>query len=134
MILVGREIPQMKKSLQNRSRAPRDPIGRRKAIINAVADLIMEEGISKVTNRRVTVYAGVPLSSTTQYFKSIGDLRYAGLEELALRVDSEYRAIFAETDVKTDRIPTDNPEVFSMSSFVRRCLYGKSQNLDPGYH
>ena len=58
-----------------KKRAPRDPAGRRQAIIDAAANLIAREGSSKITNRRVAEEAGVPLGSTTQYFKSIDELR-----------------------------------------------------------
>lgn len=84
------------KELGTKSRASRDPAGRRKAIVNACADLIVSEGIRKITNRRVADLAGVPLGSTTQYFKSVDDLRYAGLMELAERVDQEYESMFKD--------------------------------------
>lgn len=75
-------------------RAPRDPQGRKQAIIDAAADLISREGSNKVTNRRVAELANVPLGSTTQYFKSIDELRRAGLAELAKRIEEEYDKAF----------------------------------------
>ena len=79
-------------------RAPRDPAGRRQAIIDAAANLIAREGGSKITNRRVAEEAGVPLGSTTQYFKSIDELRREGLAEVARRIEHEYDEAFRVTE------------------------------------
>lgn len=81
-----------------KKRAPRDPAGRRQTIINAAADIIAREGSSKITNRRVAKEAGVPLGSTTQYFKSIDELRHEALAEVARRIDHEYDEVFALTE------------------------------------
>ncbi len=80
-----------------KKRAPRDPEGRKRAIVEAAADIIFREGTKKVTNRSVAELAGVPLGSTTQYFKSIEELRAAGLAEVAKRVQCEYDKVFATT-------------------------------------
>lgn len=66
-----------------KTRAPRDPEGRKRAIARAAADIIMNDGVSKVTHRRVAELARVPLGSTTAYFKSIDDLKRAGVVRLA---------------------------------------------------
>ena len=81
-----------------KKRAPRDPAGRRQAIIDAAANLIAREGSSKITNRRVAEEAGVPLGSTTQYFKSIDELRREGLAEVARRIEREYDEVFLVTE------------------------------------
>lgn len=77
-----------------KKRAPRNPEARRQQIVNAAADLISREGSGKITHRKVAERAGVPLGSTTQYFKSIDELRHAGLAELAERIESEYDDVF----------------------------------------
>ena len=77
-----------------RKRAPRNPSARRQQIISAAADLIAQEGSHKITNRSVAERAGVPLGSTTQYFKSVDDLRRAGLIELSARIEAEYDEAF----------------------------------------
>ncbi len=79
-------------------RMPRDPEGRKQAIIDAAADIISTDGTKKVTNRSVAERAGVPLGSTTQYFKSIDELRAAGLAKVAERFRSEYDEAFAITE------------------------------------
>ena len=78
-----------------RKTGKRDPEGRKRAIVNAAADLIVSEGTRKITHRRVAERAGVSLGSTTQYFTSIDDLIRCGLEELRRRIDEEYDEMFA---------------------------------------
>lgn len=53
---------------QARSRA------RREQLLRAAADLLAEGGVKAVTHRSVAERAGVPLASTTYYFKSIDEL------------------------------------------------------------
>lgn len=77
-----------------RKRAPRNPEARKRQIIEAAADIIAQEGPGKVTNRKVAERAGVPLGSTTQYFKSVDELRRAGLSEVAQRLTREYDEVF----------------------------------------
>lgn len=86
------------KKKPQKKRAPRDPAGRRQAIIDAAADLIAREGSGRITNRRVAEEAGVPLGSTTQYFKSIDELRHEGLAEVARRIEFEYDEVFLVTE------------------------------------
>ena len=82
---------------EKRRRAPRDPEGRKQAIVEAAADIISTGGTKKVTNRSVAEHAGVPLGSTTQYFKNIDDLRTAGLKKVAERFRNEYDDVFTIT-------------------------------------
>lgn len=77
-----------------RKRAPRNPEARKRQIIEAAADIIAREGPGKVTNRKVAERAGVPLGSTTQYFKSVDELRRAGLSEVAQRLARDYDEVF----------------------------------------
>lgn len=56
---------------------------RREHIAQTAAKLLLEGGSERLTHRRVAAAAGVPLGSTTQYFKSIDDLRRAGLQCVA---------------------------------------------------
>lgn len=91
------ELGKLAKKPKKKKRAPRDPVGRKQAIIDAAADIIARDGTSKITNRRVAEEAGVPLGSTTQYFKSIDELRREGLAEVARRIDHEYDEVFQVT-------------------------------------
>ncbi|WP_106982581.1 TetR/AcrR family transcriptional regulator [Streptomyces megasporus] len=77
-------------------RARRDPEGRRRAIVEAAAELIVEEGPGDLTHRRVAERARVPLGATTYYFSSLEELREAALQRLADRIDEELRGIAEE--------------------------------------
>lgn len=76
------------------SRAKRNPEGRKRAIVEAAAEILALEGTRKLTHRRVAQQAGVPLGSTTQYFSSIDELRRAGLAELARLIEEDYDKMF----------------------------------------
>ena len=84
--------------MQKPKRAKRDPEGRRRAIIEAAAEIIAREGTRKLTHRRVAQQAGVPLGSTTQYFSSIDELRRAALAELARLIEEDYDEMFRAVD------------------------------------
>lgn len=62
----------------------RDPERRRQSIVAAACALIPEVGIDALTHRMVAARAGVPLGSTTYYFKTLDDLRKVALEQIAL--------------------------------------------------
>lgn len=75
----------------SKPRAKRDPEGRKRAIVEAAAALLLEEGSERVTHRRVAERAEVPLGSTTQYFADIHDLKRAGYELISQGVMESYR-------------------------------------------
>lgn len=50
-----------------------DP-GRRERILDAALDLIAEEGIARVSHRRIAARAGVPLGSMTYHFDGMEEL------------------------------------------------------------
>ncbi|MFB7249110.1 TetR/AcrR family transcriptional regulator [Microbacterium sp. NPDC056234] len=68
-------------------RRRRDPEARRRSIIAAAAELIVEIGADAITHRKVAARAGVPLGATTQYFDTLDDLRDAALDALVTEVD-----------------------------------------------
>ncbi|WP_029263692.1 MULTISPECIES: TetR/AcrR family transcriptional regulator [unclassified Microbacterium] len=70
------------------SRRRRDPEARRREIVTAAAELIVEVGAEAVTHRKVAARAGVPLGATTQYFDTLDDLRAAAFRALADEVDA----------------------------------------------
>lgn len=65
----------------------RDPEARRRAILDAAAEIIVTKGAAALTHRAVASLAGVALGSTTQYFASIDELRETALAELAREID-----------------------------------------------
>lgn len=92
------------------SRAPRDPEGRRRAIVEAAAELIFEIGISGVTHRKIAERAEVPLGSTTQYFDTLDDLLAAAVAQLSASFDDQ----LAELEHDLQRV-ADRPEVLARS-------------------
>ncbi|BCJ67482.1 TetR/AcrR family transcriptional regulator [Polymorphospora rubra] len=75
----------------NSGRRPRDPQGRRQAILDAALELVIEVGIARTSHRAIAERAGVPLGSTTYYFPTLPDLVAAALEQAAERVRREIR-------------------------------------------
>jgi DNA-binding transcriptional regulator YbjK len=76
------------------NRRKRDPEARRRAIVEAAAELIVEVGVDAVTHRMIAARADVPLGATTQYFKTLDDLRGAdqmNAQISALRVELSAR-------------------------------------------
>ncbi|MEW2571815.1 TetR family transcriptional regulator [Streptomyces sp. NPDC047070] len=76
------------------TRSRRDPEARRRGIVQAAADLLMESG--DLTHRQVAERAGVPLGATTYYFASLGELREAALAQLADRLNDDLARITHE--------------------------------------
>ena len=64
-------------------RRQRDPAGRRKTIIDAATRVIADAGLAGLTHRRVAEVAGVPVGSTTYYFRDLDELREAALADAA---------------------------------------------------
>ena len=75
------------------ARRRRDPEARRREIIAAAAELIVEVGADAVTHRMVAARAGLPLGATTQYFDTLDDLRAVALRALADEVDARLEGV-----------------------------------------
>ena len=56
---------------------------RRAALVEAAADVLLEQGLTALSHRAVAARAGLPLASTTYYFTSSDDLRDAALRHVA---------------------------------------------------
>ena len=80
----------------------RDPEARRRAILNAAIDVIVEKGAAALTHRAVAVRAGVSLGSTTKYFSSIEDLRESAMDALVREMDAGVDAFEAELEACDD--------------------------------
>ena len=74
--------------MKHGERRRRDPEARRREIVTAAAELIVEVGADAVTHRMVAARAAVPLGATTQYFATLDDLRAAAFRALAEEVDA----------------------------------------------
>jgi len=75
-----------------------DPEARRRVIIAAAAELILEVGVKAVTHRLIAARADVPLGASTQYFATLDDLRTEALHHLGAEVDTRIDAIRAVLD------------------------------------
>ncbi len=60
-------------------RGPADP-GRRGRIVAAAVELMSRDGLHTITHRAVAAHAGVPLGSTTYYFRDLDDLLLAAVD------------------------------------------------------
>ncbi|MFF7291289.1 TetR/AcrR family transcriptional regulator [Microbacterium sp. NPDC008134] len=82
-----------------KTRRRRDPEARRREIVEAAAELIVEVGVDALTHRKVAARACVPLGATTQYFDTLDDLRDAALgflvREIEARVEVTRQAVEA---------------------------------------
>ncbi len=83
-----------------------DPVGRyargaqrRSVLIEAAADLLLEQGLTALSHRAVAARAGLPLASTTYYFASAEDLRDEALQHIA-------EAWSARAGAVVDALPT----------------------------
>ncbi|MCE0509139.1 MULTISPECIES: TetR/AcrR family transcriptional regulator [Microbacterium] len=95
--------------MKHGARRRRDPEARRREIVTAAAELIVEVGAEAVTHRMVAARAGVPLGATTQYFDTLDDLRAAAFRALAEEVDARLdgvRQTLAERGVSPHTIAT----------------------------
>ncbi len=70
---------------------------RREALLDAVLQVVADEGVDAVTHRRVADVAGLPLASTTYWFESKEHLLTAALERAADR-DIERLHAFTRED------------------------------------
>ena len=111
---------------------------RRKSIITAASELLLEKGFSAVSHRTVADRAAIPLAATTYYFSSLEDLMGEALRELArgwtaqanaavealpARLDSTQEVVKAILSIMvlcpTDRTATDSA---SLLVFYERYL------------
>ncbi|MCT1479421.1 TetR/AcrR family transcriptional regulator [Microbacterium sp. p3-SID336] len=91
------------------TRRRRDPEARRREIVAAAAELIVEVGAEAITHRLVAARAGLPLGATTQYFATLDDLRTAAFGALAAEIECRLdgvRQTLAERGAGADVIAT----------------------------
>ena len=106
-------------SKEKKVRSKRDPQGRRRAIAQAAAELLLFEGPKSVTHRSVAKKAQVPLGSTTQYFSSINELKRAGYDVISRGVERGYDELIAQSEkAKND------------SKALAACIYDYVTNIE----
>ncbi|UOR02328.1 TetR family transcriptional regulator [Leucobacter allii] len=100
----------------------RDPEGRRRAIVAAATELIVQTGPDSLTHRAVAERAGVSLGSTTQYFASLDELRETALTSLSDEIDAELdelERLTCEIEEMPDRIAQEMQEFLADRRAVR---------------
>lgn len=104
---------------EKKVRSKRDPQGRRRAIAQAAAELLLFEGPKSVTHRSVAKKAQVPLGSTTQYFSSINELKRARYDVISRGVERGYDELIAQSEkAKND------------SKALAACIYDYVTNIE----
>jgi len=104
---------------EKKVRSKCDPQGRRRAIAQAAAELLLFEGPKSVTHRSVAKKAQVPLGSTTQYFSSINELKRAGYDVISRGVERGYDELIAQSEkAKND------------SKALAACIYDYVTNIE----
>lgn len=73
-----------------RSGIPNDP-GRRERIIDAALELILDDGVARVSHRAVAARANVPLGSMTYHFAGIDEIITEAFRLLVSRLSGRYR-------------------------------------------
>lgn len=66
----------------------RDPERRRREILDAAAEIVVEHGAAALTHRAVAAKSGLALGTMTRHFPSIDELREATLRMLGDEVDA----------------------------------------------
>lgn len=84
-----------------RSGVPNDP-GRRERIIAAALELILDEGVARVSHRAVAERAGVPLGSMTYHFTGIDDVVTEAFRLLVDRLSGRYRSGLSQARTQTE--------------------------------
>ena len=77
-------------------------VQRRAALIEAAADLLLEQGLAALSHRAVAARAGLPLAATTYYFASVDDLRDEALQHVAGEWLSRAAALVDDLPARVD--------------------------------
>ena len=114
---------------------------RRNVLIEAAADLLLEQGLAALSHRAVAARAGLPLASTTYYFDSADDLRDEALQHLAEAWGARARATVDALPSRLDAagaaeavvriIGADAPSPQTLVIYERYLEAGRHQRLRP---
>lgn len=112
-----------------------DPEGRRRQIVRAAAELIIEVGLAKLTHRLAAQRAGVSLGSTTRYFANLDELRKAALTELSELLEQDLattRALLESEGCTPESLTKDISAFLADRELVRISLeLTVAANADP---
>ncbi|MGH9010866.1 MAG: TetR/AcrR family transcriptional regulator [Acidimicrobiia bacterium] len=115
---------------------------RREALLRAAIQLLGETGVKSVTHRAVAERAGVPLASTTYYFRSVNELieealklhvaervsELSGLADVALSVTGASATQFAE---RFAEVLVANPTPTLVAHYQMYLEAGRNPTLRP---
>ena len=114
---------------------------RRSVLIEAAADLLLEQGLAALSHRAVASRAGLPLASTTYYFASADDLRDEALQHIAEGWGTRARAVVDALPARLDAaraaeavvsiIGADTPSAQLLLTYERYLEAGRHQRLRP---
>ena len=112
---------------------------RRSVLIEAAADLLLEQGLAALSHRAVASRAGLPLASTTYYFASADDLRDEALQHIAEAWGTRARAVVDALPAQLDAtraaeavvsiIGADTPSAQLLLTYERYLEAGRHQRL-----
>jgi len=116
-------------------------VRRRSALIEAAADLLLEQGYTAISHRAVAARAGLPLASTTYYFSSADDLRDEAVQHVAewwaTRAGAVVGALPAQLDAEeaaqavVSIIGADTPSPQMILMYERYLQAGRHERLRP---
>ncbi len=93
---------------------------RRERVIEGALDAIYTHGVEGLTHRRVAQAAGVPLSATTYYFRSLEDLLEAAMRHAAERDIAALRERFGDPAQPVDVVEVLTSYVYDTATVNRR--------------
>ncbi|RZS41399.1 TetR family transcriptional regulator [Herbihabitans rhizosphaerae] len=96
---------------------------RRKALVDAAAELLVEGGFDAIRHRAIAERAGLPLASTTYYFDSLDDLITAAAE-------AQGRAELADGRRKLEELATRQRGVDTLVDLVLDQLLGEDSDAE----
>ncbi|MGI5241386.1 TetR/AcrR family transcriptional regulator [Dactylosporangium sp. CA-139066] len=102
--------------------ARQDPEGRKRALAQAVVEVVAEVGVGRATHRMVAARAGVPLGATTYYFPTLNDLIAAGLALVSETVAAELEAWRAAVHPPTGTAETAIGNVDELAARLSRLV------------
>ena len=122
---------------------PGDPGGRyargaqrRAVLIEAAAELLLEQGLAALSHRAVAARAGLPLASTTYYFASADDLRDEALQHVAETWRARARSVVDALPAQLDAARAADAVVRVMGADTpsQQMLLMYERYLDAGRH
>lgn len=109
---------------------------RRGVLIEAAADLLLEDGLAALSHRAVAARAGLPLASTTYYFASADDLRDEALQHVAATWAARAGAVVDGLPAQVDAVAAAQAVITIIGADIptRQMLLLYERYLEAGRH